>query len=268
MTPGLLGIARIEIWIPVFPWRRDGVWTDPDKTVGIDQMARQQLTALVFDKDGTLFDFEATWGRFVGEFIDDLAGGDETVNARLAARLGYDPERETFRPDSIVIAGTAGEVAAAALEVLPERSLSELLDELNDGAAVAAQVPVVPLADFLTGLRGRGIALGVATNDAEAPARAHLADVLDRLDFVAGYDSGHGGKPAPGQLLAFAKAVGRRPDQCGMVGDSTHDLVAARAAGMTAIGVLTGIATRDDLAPYADVVLPSIAELGSWLDAQ
>ena len=129
------------------------------------------------------------------------------------------------------------------------------------------QVPAAALAPFLGGLRRSGLALGVATNDAEAPARAHLSDagVADYFDFIAGYDSGHGAKPGAGPLLAFARAVGHPPGACAMVGDSLHDLHAARAAGMRAVGVLTGIASRAELAPMADVVLPSIADLPDWL---
>ncbi len=51
-----------------------------------------------------------------------------------------------------------------------------------------------------------------------------------------------------------------------MVGDSLHDLHAARAAGMVAIGVLTGMADAATLDQSADVVLGSIAELPGWLD--
>ena len=48
--------------------------------------------------------------------------------------------------------------------------------------------------------------------------------------------------------------------------ENLHDLDAARAAGMKAIGVLTGPALRETLAPHADVVLGTIAELGDWID--
>jgi phosphoglycolate phosphatase len=51
-----------------------------------------------------------------------------------------------------------------------------------------------------------------------------------------------------------------------MVGDSKHDLDAGRAAGMKAVAVLTGIATRADLAPHADVVLADITGLAGWID--
>jgi phosphoglycolate phosphatase len=52
-----------------------------------------------------------------------------------------------------------------------------------------------------------------------------------------------------------------------MVGDSTHDLRAGKAAGMLCIAVLTGMAGHDDLAPHADVVLPDVGHIPAWLVA-
>jgi hypothetical protein len=56
-----------------------------------------------------------------------------------------------------------------------------------------------------------------------------------------------------------------RPETVLMVGDSLHDLKAGRAAGMRTAGVLTGIAAAEDLAPFADVVLPDIGLCPRWL---
>ena len=50
-----------------------------------------------------------------------------------------------------------------------------------------------------------------------------------------------------------------------MVGDSLHDLMAGAAAGATPVAVLTGVATYDELAPYAEVVLPDIGALEAWI---
>ena len=114
-----------------------------------------------------------------------------------------------------------------------------------------------------------GLIIGIATNDAEFPARKHLSrsGVEDVFDFIAGFDSGYGGKPAAGQLLGFCNQEGLQPTECVMVGDSTHDLKAGRAAGMTCVGVLTGPACKEELAPYADVILNSIAYLPDWLQS-
>ena len=53
-----------------------------------------------------------------------------------------------------------------------------------------------------------------------------------------------------------------------MVGDSTHDLLAGQAAGMRTIGVLTGPAPHDELAPHADVVLADIGKIPAWLRSE
>ena len=102
--------------------------------------------------------------------------------------------------------------------------------------------------------------------DGRADALERLTEVA-HLDFIAGFDSGHGAKPAPGPLLAFARAVAVDPARVVMVGDSPHDLIAGRAAGMQTIGVLTGTASRGDLAPLADLVLSDIGHIPGWLDA-
>lgn len=227
------------------------------------------ISALLFDKDGTLFDFAATWESFARAFLLRVCDNDEIRATAVGLTIGFDMQSNSFSRDSIVIAGTPSEIAATLLPHFPETTQDALVVLLNEEAANAPQAEAVPLASFLDNLRGQGLKLGVATNDAEAPAMAHLtkAGVSGRFDFIAGFDSGHGAKPGPGQLLAFAKHIGMEPTQIAMVGDSTHDLIAGRAAGMTTIGVLTGMAQAEDLAPHADVVLPDIGHIPAWLAA-
>ncbi|MDZ7708740.1 MAG: HAD family hydrolase [Roseovarius sp.] len=225
--------------------------------------------AILFDKDGTLFDFHATWSTWAGQVIRDLAGGEAAVMARIAEAAHYDLVAARFLPTSPIVAGTNREAAECIAAALPGSCVDEIETHLMLTAAEAPLAPAVPLVPYLDGLRGRGMRLGVVTNDTEYGARAHLgvAGVLERFDFVAGFDSGHGAKPAPGPLLAFARAVSVAPGRVVMVGDSTHDLIAGRAAGMVCVGVLTGTAVEADLAPYADAVLPDIGHLPGWLAA-
>lgn len=225
------------------------------------------LDAMLFDKDGTLFDFGATWSASTVQVIGELSGGDPALAATLAAVAGFDMASGTFSPDSILVAQSNREIAQELVAHLPGRSVQEIEYHMVESAAQAALAPAVPLGPFLDGLTARGLALGVMTNDAEISARNHLetAGVLGRFDFIAGFDSGHGAKPAPEPLLAFCNAVGVLPARTAMVGDSAHDLVAGRAAGMITIGVLTGIAVAADLHPFADVVLPDIGHIPAWL---
>ena len=225
------------------------------------------IDAIIFDKDGTLFDFRASWGAWTKSLLAELTNSAEAA-AGLAEVLGYDPAQNSFAHDSPVIAQTVFEIAKILHPHVQGWSLAALTDRLSALSVTAPMVPAVDLPRVLSGLRARGLMLGLATNDTEAPARAHLAGagVLDLFDFVAGCDSGWGGKPAPGQLLEFVRAHGLTPGRVAMVGDSLHDLDAGRAAGMHAVAVLTGIATREDLAPHADVVLDDISGLGRWID--
>lgn len=228
------------------------------------------VKGLCFDKDGTLFDFAATWEAWAKALLLRLTEGDAVRAHMLGALIGFDLAACKFAQDSLVIAGTAGEVADVLAPHVSSFSRDALLNMINDEAAHAPQQPAVALRPLLESFRLQGLALGVATNDSEGPALSHLsaAGVADLFDFVAGYDSGYGGKPAPGQLLAFAQAVKLHPSEIVMVGDSTHDLHAGRAAGMRTIGVLTGPAGTEELAPFADAVLRDIGEIPEWLGTQ
>lgn len=225
------------------------------------------IDALLFDKDGTLFNFADTWEAFGRAFLLKISGNDAGRAAFLGQMMGFDFLRSRYERDSVLIAGTPREIAEVLKPELPEMSLPEIEDLINREAAVAPQAEAVPLRPFLDGLRADGKVLGVATNDAEEPALAHLdaAGIRECFDFIAGFDSGHGAKPGPGQLLAFAAHVGIAPDRIAMVGDSTHDLIAGRAAGMATVAVLTGMAAAEVLAPHADVVLPDIGHIPNWL---
>ncbi len=230
----------------------------------------EPIRGVLFDKDGTLFDFEATWNAWAAMTLAELSKGDRDRANALGARMGYDFAAKRFDPESPVIAGTPDDIVRLLAPGVPELSAAELTFRINATAARAPQVEAVPLGPLIERLRAMGLKLGVATNDAEAPARAHLAGVGHEasFDFIAGYDSGFGGKPGPGMCLGFAAAVGLGPETVLMVGDSTHDLDAGRAAGMRTVAVLTGMAGEDDLGPRADVVLPDIGHLPGWIAQQ
>lgn len=225
------------------------------------------LHGLLFDKDGTLFGFQATWGAWAADLIAGLAGPDERLAADLATNLRFDAGTGAFLPDSPVIAGTVDDAVALIAPLLPDWTSHALRAHLVEESLSVRPAEAVPLAPLLARLADAGLALGVATNDEEAAARAQLAGIglEGAFSFIAGADSGHGAKPGPGQCTAFAAETGLDPAAVAMVGDSTHDLQAGRAAGMRCVAVLTGVAEHADLAPFADVVLPDIGHLPAWL---
>jgi len=222
-----------------------------------------QLQGFLFDKDGTLFDYDIAWNAWAMDVLGQLGNNDAAVMARLANAIEFDLDQQRFFPTSPVIAGTNHEACALFAAQLPHLDFDHIDDILTQAAFRAPQSEVVTLVDLMATLRTAGLKTGVVTNDTEQGAHVHLSQVgaVDSFDFIAGFDSGFGAKPEPGPLLAFAKHVGLDPARVAMVGDSLHDLTAGRRAGMYCIGVLTGMATRDDLSGHADLILDHIGEI-------
>ena len=225
------------------------------------------IDGIIFDKDGTLSDFTATWSIGTPSVFSALVGDDIARKRALGSAIGFDFDRGTFTPGSVGVTGPESALLDRLAPLVPELDRATLETVFFDASSAVVQQPVLELEPFFRWLSGAGYRLGVVTNDAEGPARRHLHQfgVLQHLDFVAGFDSGHGAKPAPGPLNAFAKATGLSPEAIVMVGDSHFDLEAAAAAGMRAIGVLTGAATEAELSPLAEAVLPDIGHLPRWL---
>lgn len=229
----------------------------------------QRFRGIVFDKDGTLFDFQTTWAAVTARLLSDLSGGDPRLEGALAEAAGFDQKAGRLLPESVIIASTLPETAAALLTAMPRGTeFGWVLERIARSGEGVPQVEAVPLVPYFDLLIARGLRLGLATNDSEAGAQRHLEEAgIDRhFHFVAGYDSGHGAKPAPGQLVAFCAVTGLAPGEVVMVGDSRHDLAAGRAAGMATVAVLTGVANTDELAAEADAVLPDIGHLPGWLE--
>ena len=228
------------------------------------------IRGVIFDKDGTLFDFQSTWGIWTAQVLARIAGSDEALLQQLAEALGYDTQTRRVQPGSVIVAATPMDIAAVVKDCIPALSQTQICDWLNEEAKTAPQVLVTDLHRLTAELRRINLGLCVMTNDAETPARAHLASVqaFDLFDFVIGSDSGFGAKPQAAPLLALADKMEIPAAACVMVGDSTHDLRAGRAAGMRAVAVLTGLAEADELAPLADAVLPDVSHLPAWISAQ
>jgi len=232
-------------------------------------MTQRSVHAVLFDKDGTLIEFDATWGSFCARVIRRIAPADPATQRELAHACGYDFDRNGFIAGSTIVNGTPQDTFAAWQSVMP--GLDEnTVEQIANAELVDLPVqPIDGLVDMLHQLQSTGHQLGVATNDHEHSARTQLAhlQITDHFDFIAGHDSGFGAKPDAGMIIGFCRAVGVMPQNVAMVGDSTHDIDAAHAAGCYAIGVASGPADAADLIS-ADVVLDSIADLPKFLAGQ
>ncbi len=224
----------------------------------------ENIEGIVFDKDGTLFDFSASWCVWCDRLIAELSDGNNQLAANLAHSIGYDNISRTFATGALVIGGAADETANALAEQLPNTSIDTIHKIGNKCLVDLPLVPVTGLDSLLVSFKASGFKLGVATNDSEASAITQLSQcgIKHHFDFICGYDSGFGSKPAAGMIDAFCKATDLHPSKVAMIGDSLHDLHAGKAAGVgLKVGVLTGPALEAELSESADIVLKDISHL-------
>jgi HAD superfamily hydrolase (TIGR01509 family) len=184
--------------------------------------------AVVFDNDGLTLDTEQAWTR-----------AEALLFARYGAAFTDDHKRDLLGSSRAVAAakleghleGGAGSVSGLAL-------VDELFDlvmvELDHGAP-----PMPGAVELLRALRAAGTPVGLASNSPRAFVDKALtvAGLHGRFDVtVAGDEVAHA-KPAPDGYLAAAAALGADPATCVALEDSCTGVAAARAAGMTVIGV-------------------------------
>lgn len=232
--------------------------------------AEVKIKGILFDKDGTLLDYDESWLPVNRELARIAAEGDTALADHLLATCGMDPVTGHIVPDSLLAAGNTRQIAEGLVAAGSKVEVIELTIKLDDLFADAAEfsVPVTDLSVFFARLHKRGFKLGIASSDNERSIRqtAQRFGISEYVDYVAGYDSGFGSKPEPGMVLGFCAATGLSPEEIAMVGDNNHDLHMGRNAkvGLT-IAVLTGTGSRESLSGAADHVFDDITGIEALL---
>lgn len=106
----------------------------------------------------------------------------------------------------------------------------------------------------------------VISNKMESMSIKILSDLglMTFFDAVLGSDSIDENKPSPKPLLQVMNMFSLRPDESVMVGDSSFDIEAGRAAGTVTVAVSYGFRTPDTLRG-ADFMINTMEELGPIL---
>jgi HAD superfamily hydrolase (TIGR01509 family) len=207
--------------------------------------------AVLLDLDGTLVD---TVERRVSSWLQAL---DEA---------GFPTDRNAVAPligsDGRLLARRVARLAHAVLdedraEAIDQRA-GELFAQLNVRPA-----PLPGAHDLLLALDSSGTPWAVATSSRREQVRASLdALALPREPTVIDGTHVQRAKPEPDLLLLAARRLGVDPTDAWCIGDSTFDMLAARAAGMWPIGVTTGAADAAALlGAGAAEVMGSLTEL-------
>ncbi len=122
-------------------------------------------------------------------------------------------------------------------------------------------------ADMVATLHDCGHLLAVATGKSRRGLDRALAATGLKRSFHATRcaDEGHS-KPHPGMLLGLMEELGIASERTLMIGDTTHDMEMAHAAGVSRLGAAYGAHAKEDLLGYAPVAcVEDFDGLRRWL---
>jgi len=219
--------------------------------------AHSKLDAAIVDLDGTTVD---TLGDFVAALngmLDELALPHVAPDA-VGPLVGKGSEHLI---SSVLRHVRDGEPAGADLYAQAWEAYQRHYPTIN-GRHSTVYPGVV---DGLRALRAGGLRLVCVTNKPTAFARTLLAHkgLEGYYDHVFGGDAFTRKKPDPMPLLESCKALGTLPARTLMVGDSSNDAAAARAAGCPVVLVSYGFNHGEPVREVdADGFVDSLAELG------
>ena len=212
----------------------------------------RRFDLLVFDWDGTLMDSAACIAESLQSACKDLSLPVPSDRAaRYVIGLGLND----------ALAHIVPAVPASEYPRIVERYRHHFLQ--RDGGTILFS----GAAEMLQELREAGHLLAVATGK----SRRGLERALEATGVAAHFhatrcaDEGHS-KPDPGMLYRLFEQVEIAPERALMIGDTTHDMQMARAAGVARLAVAHGAHESCDLIAYEPLAcVNDCAELKAWL---
>jgi phosphoglycolate phosphatase len=217
----------------------------------------RNITAVIIDLDGTLVDTLGDFDVALNAMLRDLAL-PRVDRAAIEARVGRGSEH--------LIASILAHVGAPeSLYDDAWRSYQQHYLAINGQHSA-----VYPGAlDGVRALRARGLRMACLTNKPGEFARALLAmkGLASSFDVVFGGDAFERKKPDPQPLIKTCEALGSLPPRTLMIGDSSNDARAARAAGCPVVLVTYGYNHGEPVREVdADAFVDSIAQVPALLD--
>ncbi len=215
-----------------------------------------RFDCITFDWDGTLFDSTAIIVRCIQAAVVEV-GGARPSDKAAAYVIGLGLMQ--------ALAHAAPDVSKEKYPALGEAYKRQWALHVDDISFFPGTMPM------LLALQARGHKLAVATGKSRRGLDEVLVRELEGVKLSTLFDASRtadqtAGKPDPLMLHELMEELDVKPERMLMIGDTTHDLLLARNAGVASVGVSFGAHAHEEFAAYGPLfVAHSMQELHDWL---
>ena len=241
----------------------------------------ERLKRIIFDKDGTLFNYGEVWGPVFSQAIEKGLSGSSLSEERKNACvndflkiLGVDGKGNTY-PDGIIFRHNRKITATLRLLILcfryrlspfmVGRSMFDFMRKSDLGLEKRIEKMEFPgVKEVFEEAHRRGYILGIVTNDTMRSTRIFLQKmgISEYISFIRTKDNSTHAKPNPAAIKEFCEEKGLESNEIAIIGDTIVDMEFAHLgrAGYS-VAVLTGSGDVEGLEKLADAVYPTLIDV-------
>lgn len=205
--------------------------------------------AIIFDLDGTLID----------SIPAHLYAYQELAMSEFGMQLNEEKILEHFGKTTRDILTAIFPLSGKNIDILVEKKQHLYRQSFY-------RVKLLPgTKKVLLSAKERSIKCALGTSSSKKNVEVAIKEFGLEFDIIIAGEDIKYGKPNPETFLTIAQRLEILPDDCFVIGDAIYDMMAAKKAGMFAIGVLTGNTTRRQLKmANADVIVENLLEFMEW----
>lgn len=227
------------------------------------------IKGILFDKDGTLIEFNSLWVDSTYEMIDRLvkeyAKTDDTQKCEEIANL-IGLAGHQVKEDSILASGTSEEMSRAIATVLQaeQQQVHQKINTFLYEETVRNSTNIKAIGDIHTlfeKLKEDHFTIGIVTADNYDITEYTLQylGIREYVDFI-GTASNYKKKPNVEAMQAFCNACHLEKNEVIHIGDSIVDMEFSKH-GRLGVGVLSGVGTEETLRKYTPYIIENVHDL-------